>query len=103
MVQSVIKARYCGCFNGGLWWEPAAACAYREQHGPDDVFDGWTVTEVAPDCADWATAQPSGWHNYLVAVGGRILSLYGDSDDEIVVVGDAGLMMQLALFDAIGA
>ena len=34
-------------------------------------------------------------------VGGRILQLYGD--DELVVVGDAGLTMQLALFDVRGA
>jgi len=100
MVQSVVKTQYCGCFNGGLWWEPAAACAYRAAHGPDDVFDGWTVTEVAPDCTDIVKAKPSGWHNEFVAVGGRILQLYGD--DELVVVGDAGLMMQLALFDVRG-
>ncbi len=59
-------------------------------HGPDDVFDGWTVTKT----------KPSGWHNEFVAVGGRILQLYGD--DELVIVGDAGLMMQLALFDVRG-
>lgn len=103
MVQSVIKVQYCGCFNGGIWWEAAATCAYREQHGPDDVFDGWTVAEVSPDCTDIVKAEPSGWHNGLVAIGGRILQLYGDCDDELVVVGDAGLMMQLAMFDAIGA
>ncbi len=58
MVQSVVKTQYCGCFDGGLWWEPAVTCAHREQHGPDDVFDGWTVTEIAPDCTDIVKAQP---------------------------------------------
>jgi hypothetical protein len=58
-------------------------------HDPDSAraFEKWSLQLVSPDEWEAGRKEPSASVNDLVTVGGRILALFANNDDEVTVEG----------------
>lgn len=60
-------------------------------HPPEEAaaYEIWSLHGVSPK--EWAAGRrdPSAWINDLVAVGGRILTLFSNNTDEVLIEGPA--------------